>query len=531
MKVKKEDWTAPLIGACVTLALAAVNYLYIRGGLPSTNGGVLSNGFSGLIGVVLFFCDMVAISAWEEVWSKSPLGIRFAAWKRRLPAFSAKVEGPASPKSKVSEAPAPGKARLIGEGSFRVDRERAIDVLSKFQLHEPQECVLAFVRWAVLSGARDIRFTAVPAGFELRFDGAPLSPGQLQDPYAPLFNERPASGEAGRFLAFGLLAAQRLGPKRISLSSGRGLERHTLWIESGEQSSQGNLPGEETVLRIVWNFRLEGAIVRGSCMKLVRERCGLVLAELKVDGKPVAKVPRAQFPALAFEEGGLRGVIGVYEAGNLLMDYNRGVVPSSHPVSRTRLYRQGVQLGGDRGVRLPLVQGEIDINDDAFTLDASHARVITDARYEDAEKFLKSLPPRLIMEAARVQAERYPGLDPDKTLTGTFLRHLSHNNDFWRWEDSVTAWLREAAASLLTEYAIDCEQPHLKALWETPLFFKAKEGVLSMRGLSLIEERKNKISATFVARHLDSADPDLVWCPTERAKAFLVNRFKVKFIG
>lgn len=519
----RDDSADMGIMACVTLAVAGLNFVFFKFSLPTLQEVAWHNGLVGAFGTFLLFVDLITFGYWGDRWRESPIGIRFAAWRNRLPEFRASLESAPSEKIKFSKKSAPRKALLIGEGSFQVDRQRAIDVLSKFQLAKAEESVLAFVRGAVLAGARNIRFEAVPSGFELRFDGEPLSKRQLQDPYAPLFDDAPDSGESGRFLALGLLAAQRLGPRRIAFSSGRGAERLTLWLESGKDSSRDNPPGEETAVRITWSLRLRGGVMRRRCLGLVRERCALVAADLRINGMPVPKSPRADRPALAFAEGGLRGVIGIHDAGARMM------ASQFREVSRTRLYRQGVLIK-TAGIPLPLVQGEIDINDDSFSLSASHDSVVEDDRYKAALKFLDSLPPRLIIEAARIHAERYPALDPDKDLTETLLRHISRNHRFWRWEDSVTTWLREAADSLLSDYPKDSKEPHLKALWETPLFLRAAGSGISLLTLTRIQKRTQRILATYVARRGDTPLPDVVWCPTRKAKDFLNRRFKVEFI-
>lgn len=114
------------------------------------------------------------------------------------------------------------EGKLVETGTFRVDAERMLAVLSKYQLETPLHAIRELVRCAVLSGAPKLQLSRAKGGkgtgFEARFAGRPFSQEELSDVYAPLL-----AGDQGpgRHLAAAVLALSGTRPARLTLASGR----------------------------------------------------------------------------------------------------------------------------------------------------------------------------------------------------------------------------------------------------------------------------------------------------------------------
>jgi hypothetical protein len=119
----------------------------------------------------------------------------------------------------ADQTPDPG--RFVESGTFRVDRARALEKLSRYQLPDPRHFVRPWLRAAVLQGASRIAVSGEEGRAVLSFDGKPLEARLLEDPFSHLLEESEASAhEAGRMLAVGLLACLRLSPAEVELRSG-----------------------------------------------------------------------------------------------------------------------------------------------------------------------------------------------------------------------------------------------------------------------------------------------------------------------
>lgn len=137
---------------------------------------------------------------------------------------------------------------FVESGSFRVDREKALTKLAKYQLADPWDFAAAWARLAVESGAQKAEVSNEEGASLLRFDGRTLPGGLLLDPVSALFNEDPDG--RGRLLAVGLLALQKLGPASVELRSGG-----RIWQQGpvgGRTERASEEPG--TRVRIVWEI-------------------------------------------------------------------------------------------------------------------------------------------------------------------------------------------------------------------------------------------------------------------------------------
>jgi hypothetical protein len=121
---------------------------------------------------------------------------------------------------------------LIDAGRLRVDRQRALNKLMRFQLPNARMYPLPWIRAAVLCGATGIDITSTPAGFEMSWDGRAFDPADLKDPYHHLFEDTEGAALRVRELAIGILAAMRLKPKHVSFTFRWGNREYVLRIDS-----------------------------------------------------------------------------------------------------------------------------------------------------------------------------------------------------------------------------------------------------------------------------------------------------------
>ena len=102
---------------------------------------------------------------------------------------------------------------LAGSGTFVVDKRRALDKLMRFQLPDPETCLLPIIRCALAGKASGVSIAELSqGGLEINSTGA-LGRERLEDPYSALFETRTAANAAARHLATGLLCALRLNRK------------------------------------------------------------------------------------------------------------------------------------------------------------------------------------------------------------------------------------------------------------------------------------------------------------------------------
>ena len=438
------------------------------------------------------------------------------------------------------QAPAAaGGGVLVGSGSFVVDRQRALDKLMRFQLPDPETCLLPIIRCALAGKASAISIQELPNnGLEIKFDGAPFSKERLADPYAALFETKTAENAAARHLATGLLCALRLKPQLITVSAGPAGSRYRLKIEElgGEVVQPSENPGKGVVLKIVWR----GVVTEFKNQPLlsqVRARCALSPVPVLINNKDI---PRSAAWALAagdgiyFEEGSLNGFISVPKW------------PSAS--SSLAVSVNNVMLDTALTLRLPYLQVSGYLNNDDFTMNISQTGVVNNSRCATSVAAVARHIPGLLdqilrrqekdlPEAGKVIAyggmrkhwenciESGPPLAPglmDGLLKG--VRNLllpegwaaSVNREkaerIVREAARVTMWLREACGRLLSEYQKDSSDQVLKSLWEAPVFLTINSEARSMKQ---VDDQRQKMGFVPYSReqYPDSALPfDVLWC-------------------
>ncbi len=167
---------------------------------------------------------------------------------------------------------------LVGSGGFRVDRDRAIEVLRGFQLPDPRDFLAPWLRFAAASKATNVTAYSRLGGLDVEFDGTPIQRARLEDPYESLFGETDRSPD----LVSGLLGALRLRPRRVTIYSGQSrltidrFDRQTL--EALEKPFTG------TSVEVRWKGWFTGRLTR-ECLRRARAARKQIPIPLWIDGK------------------------------------------------------------------------------------------------------------------------------------------------------------------------------------------------------------------------------------------------------
>lgn len=277
----------------------------------------------------------------------------------------------------------------VETGAFRIDRSRALEKLSKYQMRRPEGFLLPWVRCAVLSEAKEIRIDETPHGLDMRFNGASLSQRQLKRPYHSLFDGRDRDTDRNRQLAVGLLACLRTGPARVTITSGAGKDRLELEVETLKRDSFRRVPGGDalTSLRVSWD---QSGVKRArECIAAAAEGWALVNIPILIGGRARDLVPKE-----AVRFGGRGRARGFVVAAAL------GQSPGLY------FYKHGV-LAERLDWSSPNTPARVHVNDDRFKLDLSQDSVVKDKLYGAALRRAR----RMVLErlpAAKIAVPDWP---------------------------------------------------------------------------------------------------------------------------
>ncbi len=453
---------------------------------------------------------------------------------------------------------------LVESGTFRVDRKRALEKLKEFQFPDPAMFLLPWIRCAVASGATKItiQIDAAKTHLTMSFDGRPFGEGELNDPYGCLLDESTPENARNRHLAVGILAALRLSPAKLTVTSGMDSERRCLQIESLEQETLGeaNESSHGTVLEVMfldhwmnWKAALESVVrrypveFRAARLKFTKP-AGL---QKKVEREASPQERSLQYK---FSDGKSRGWVEVPN-------------DTAQSLSTIRLYQHRV-LVEEFEYELPLVSVPIvaSVNNDHFTLNASQSGVVRDKHFKATMQIVANQVKPLLAQVGRDQA---------KTLKSLFRAHNKFN--IWRrnkaprlsdgenlgfflalWgafflpilgvflfatellkpssspstlpsEDIQkalrgTMWVRKACTHLLHEYDSDRTTPERKTLWETPIFLGVDGTPLSLATLELQRRKLGSIPISTTRRGRETRKK-VVWCVAEEDRDDLEKFF------
>lgn len=317
---------ATTLGSWAAAALGAIFASYF-----GSEGRLALGTFAGLFASWLCWCD------WPWDWIDS-----ISSFLRRVPgvrdyALSSEKAAPAPRALKNPVRLPPGaEALLIDSGTFKMDREKTLEKLSQYQLENPEQFLLPWLRLAVASGATRIDLARRGAEIELRFDGRPLVQAWTADPFGSLFEEDDAEAARHRHLAYGLLALLRLGPDSVQALSGSGAARAALSVlPKGGRAPAGSGPdGPGTTIRVRLGF-FTGRLTALRALVWARDEFCLAETKLFVQGKEIPPEWTLFGPKAApFERGPLRGVVAPPipgQTGKTIGFYSLGVFVENFP--------------------------------------------------------------------------------------------------------------------------------------------------------------------------------------------------------
>ncbi|HBL18276.1 MAG: hypothetical protein A2X36_10375 [Elusimicrobia bacterium GWA2_69_24] len=436
-------------------------------------------------------------------------------------------------------------------GSFRVARERMLEILKNYQLPEPRWFGKSVLRAACVGGATrfDVsqvreedglfKFVRGVCGVEFRFDGEPLSPAELKDPFAALVQEEDGATARGRELAFGLVNALRLEPKSMTLTSGSGAGRVEVSIHNDLSLESRPAPGTDTgtVLRLVW-----GSLFDFGCKDLLGPVAPACRFPVVVDGTPWAyATDRPGLLGRDFEKGALRGRVRIPDVvgrpGRLDL-FVHGVFAESVTMDGARVSVDG--FADAPGLRLNL----------------SQAAVVRDAAFDGALRLAGREGELLMLDEAAEQGrcmsgivrELYePGLRRvwNESLGGADAWMVVERDDLGSrverlWsklrelsgddapaarkrrliaDAARTAWLREAAVRLLGDFDADAADPLLAKLWAAPLLAAADGGTVKLEEFFALQRKHGRIPVT--RKPGKSGGETRVWLACEEDSLFL----------
>lgn len=441
------------------------------------------------------------------------------------------------------------EGRLVGSGSFSVDSRRAVAVLRERQVPLDFWRPALWVRCATACGATKMSFERSYASMTIRFDGEPLPPAVLKQPYGRLAQGEP--GEAERWFGWALLHTAVAGMK-VTAASGRGSERAAYSFSAeGSITPADKIPGKETVISVRYPI-----IVTESMPAKSPPFWSLSLSTLSPPGCCPWVADAASFP-IEYKDLNVRTLHIPWESrrsrsGALYHAQGRRIwvaVPARKASLRLALLGTLVHDWQLPGFPIPL---EICVDDPGLLLDASLASPLRDDSFQAAvaagraaaERFALALLDRhaksMALVGAMLLGDRARRLDwvaalglvrgdePSPSLFDFVVRlpmvRKRRSGDFLRITRTAESLkvLREAARNSLRTPEADKLDPVRTALWQTPLFFSTLGKTLSLMDLSGSKARPCSWTAFEPPR---SGTPAALWAISPLDTLFLVKRF------
>lgn len=251
---------------------------------------------------------------------------------------------------------------LVERGTFRVDRAKALEKLSRFRLTDEREFLLSLVRTAVLSGAKSLSFDMDLGRLIVAWDGEALAPELMADPLAGLlgnFESRAAPHVGAAFL--GALQAGAVEVEAAVRSPGR--EEAVVWRGKGEDA-RVPVPQFASGTRLAVRWKGVGPL---ELFSMLRSRCSGAPLRLTVEGSLI------EAPPTAVELPMPGGTLRVWPA------------PADALGVQVRPYVAGAGVEPvELDIRLPPLAGSLMV--DGLTLDASLSKVVHDPALFEAAR-------------------------------------------------------------------------------------------------------------------------------------------------
>lgn len=317
---------------------------------------------------------------------------------------------------------------LVERGAFRVDRARALEKLSRFQLGDPAFGIFFWVRCAVASGAASVDIDPGLVSFTLRFDGRPLTAKELHDPYSAFFVE--GASPRARHLAYGLLWAFRLEPSLVTLVSGPPGDRFEFSATGpAAETVKPVTGGDGTVLSVAGLWKNAASRPWSPDPEAFAARLGTAPAKIRYKGRDLPRTLDAPGWTRAELSGGAWALLRPSR-----MQANRR--------SSAVVHVDGVSVGTfDYAARS--IPTECLVEAPGLQLDASQTAAVRDAALDEL----------LGAAAGRERALLEPLLAEGASL-----------------ESPHAEAIRAACRLLLADALTDSKDPMLAALWNAPLY-------------------------------------------------------------
>ncbi len=381
------------------------------------------------------------------------------------------------------------EATWVGGGSFKVDREKALEKLAAYGLRGTHRFLETWVRAAVANEATRIEIRTTQEGLEIEFDGRGFTYDQLKDPYGVLFGKDKESTRDCRYLAIGILTLLPAKPGAIDIFYGIPGERFrtTITHAKGETTTRLKEEDRKTRIRVV---SLEQTHHIGNALTGAEGMPKMCPARVFINGKESPRLPRcAEEPGAWVEDKGFRAWIGL---------------PSdTQPGSFIELSVDGVVLDwirmDDHDIR---VHASVDTRDVA--MNADHSKAVQNDRYRALSKKIQTASKALV------------------EFAGTRLKKDFELDD---WNSRAVRWLRDLADRILMDYELDLDDPFKKALWGCPLYRTVGEKVLSLAEIRQLEEKNGKVRTIVSDSKPQDDKSDTLWCRDSDEFNSLVARF------
>jgi hypothetical protein len=186
----------------------------------------------------------------------------------------------------------------IVRGHFTIDRARAREKLSRYQLANPYAYVLELVQAAILRGAEEIHFKFDSDDMYMRFEGQAFTELDLSNlEMAVLESADTLEGRSRRQLAAGLLAAEALNPKLVVVDSAGGARLEARAGEAERLSTSSRFTGDTQIqLRERWHPKLllrfwQNLRGRGREQTLLKKHCSAASQAIFVNGTLISGAP------------------------------------------------------------------------------------------------------------------------------------------------------------------------------------------------------------------------------------------------
>lgn len=193
-------------------------------------------------------------------------------------------------------------AVLVRQGAFTLAVEKAQEKLKKFQLPDPRYYITQVLQALLASGAKRIQVKTENLTVKISFDGPGYTQEELQNIADAVFESgKNRDRDRLRELALGLLSAQGLGPRDISIAS-NGYRWEKRKVSPAPNAFQ------EILIHHRRNDTQEARILRETCQSC---RADVLIDEALICTLHSNRVTGCPWPNFPFKGKGFRGAFGI----------------------------------------------------------------------------------------------------------------------------------------------------------------------------------------------------------------------------